>query len=610
MKLNAIMITNFRNHAQTKLDLTKKVNLFIGPNGSGKSSIVDSMAFLLTGNTIRTKEAGGGLSELTTFGDSRTVVTGMIEGVGKVTRTIPHSFQVADWEGTMTEQQNKLYNMLGVSKESLFCSVYSSDFIDMPENDQKNYLFNLIGVEFSADMIKQEFETWCGVKGIISQEVEYNWNFLNTVYTLENIGPDVLDDIYEKLLSIRKYMKKDIKTLEVGVQDKRQVLPDGITVNDRDATVKALTDMRTKRDTIIQKLAKIKNINNIRKTLEDRKKKLQSVITPVETAVQLKTSITEHNQACKEVTTQLNKLNSKISIHEDTVNKLKEFAGKCYLGANIKCPLTIDQINKLISEETLKLTECLKIGNDYDRTIKDIYVKLNDLNIKLEQRSYIDIVQPEIEKYKTEIDKLSAEVNETEEALNSSLYNIDSEITNKQTLLTRIEAESYNVKLHNEMQQNLSVKTKELVIVELLVEAFGISGIKSILLNRILKPIEEAINNKLTVMTNNKYSVNFRVDSNDFNIYVISNGIERKIYHLSSSERWRIGVILQHAINILTGSKFLVVDNIDILDKDNKRFFWNFIQNIKPEYDSILLFSTGKEVRENTYQDTGVFFLK
>ena len=312
----------------------------------------------------------------------------------------------------------------------------------------------------------------------------------------------------------------------------------------------------------------------------DKQKKIQSVNVPVENSFDLKTAITEITRTINELQKEVGKNESKTTMHVENIAKLQKFNGKCYLGNSIKCPLTDDNIKELIIKEQTIITELVNSITSNNLLLNDIYKKADILNTKLEQKSYIDIVQPEIDRYTQELDKLSAEVVDTEETLNTNLYNIDNEMTTNQGLLTKIEAAIYNMKLINEAKQNYNRKVNELKIIEDLVDAFGPGGMKSILLNRILKPLENTINEKLAVMTNNNYSINFRVDIEDFNIYIISNGVECKIYHLSSSERWRMGVILQHAINSLTNSKLLVVDDVDILDQSNRLFFWNFIIKI------------------------------
>jgi len=46
MKINKLKIINFRNHSDTNIDLSPKLNIFYGKNGSGKTTILESIAVL------------------------------------------------------------------------------------------------------------------------------------------------------------------------------------------------------------------------------------------------------------------------------------------------------------------------------------------------------------------------------------------------------------------------------------------------------------------------------------------------------------------------------------------------------------------------------------
>jgi hypothetical protein len=129
---------------------------------------------------------------------------------------------------------------------------------------------------------------------------------------------------------------------------------------------------------------------------------------------------------------------------------------------------------------------------------------------------------------------------------------------------------------------------------ELLVSAFGPKGIKSTMLNRAMKPLEEKINERMGILTGGEYRINFRVDEDDFKIVIISRGYERRLKQLSTSERLRVGVIIQDAINQLTGLRLLVVDDLEMLFGTAKSNFWKLINAIKDEYDTIILIATGE----------------
>src|ERR687897_1783590 len=66
MRLNNVRLTNFRLHADTRIDFDNGITGIIGPNGSGKTTILEAIAWALYGNpaargtreTIRFNRAG------------------------------------------------------------------------------------------------------------------------------------------------------------------------------------------------------------------------------------------------------------------------------------------------------------------------------------------------------------------------------------------------------------------------------------------------------------------------------------------------------------------------------------------------------------------------
>ena len=50
MRLNAIALQNFRQHADTRLAFDSGLTGIIGPNGSGKSTLLEAIAWAIYGN--------------------------------------------------------------------------------------------------------------------------------------------------------------------------------------------------------------------------------------------------------------------------------------------------------------------------------------------------------------------------------------------------------------------------------------------------------------------------------------------------------------------------------------------------------------------------------
>jgi exonuclease SbcC len=600
MRLKRLKLVNFRNHKSTDLILNKKINLFFGENGSGKSSIAHAIAFLYTGITNGTAKSGEGMNELMTFGESRALVSAEHEGIGNITRTIPHSFEVKGWEGTMTSQVDKLFNTLGCTEEQFLCTVYGSRFIDMPSNEQKNFMFNLVGLKMSNERVKREFLDWCDGNSV--ENGEALWNYVERDANFKE-NPDEFDRLFEIYCGIRKQLKRDLKGLEVLSKSYISKLTNGLTIEHKDIVIKQLDVLRKEKDELLLKLGTARSQERLRKVLEDKANR--QVVVPAKTSSELRVASDESVKKYTVLNKKIAQLEAKIDEYNRHITKLSNFDGKCPLSSAILCDKKAD-LEALVRTFTDD-REAVKIKLDITKTEMAVVSKeVESLALMIDQRTKADILLPEIEKAKAELASMNKEVANIEE-LDKAIQVIDGRISNGQAIYTQILAEIQNKNAEEDAKRNLEKKTAELVTIQMLIDAFGPKGLKSTMLNKAMKPLEEKINERLQILTNGKYSINFRVDEDDYNIFITSDGMERRVRHLSSSERLRVGIIMQDAINRLTGLKLLIVDEVDMLDAKNRSLFWELIMTIKDDYESILLMITGEPMVDNPFDDVGIF---
>jgi DNA replication and repair protein RecF len=52
MKIVKLKLKNFRNHAETEIECSPTINLFLGPNGQGKTNILEAIAYLSLGKSF------------------------------------------------------------------------------------------------------------------------------------------------------------------------------------------------------------------------------------------------------------------------------------------------------------------------------------------------------------------------------------------------------------------------------------------------------------------------------------------------------------------------------------------------------------------------------
>ncbi|MCK9570770.1 hypothetical protein M0R72_17605, partial [Candidatus Pacearchaeota archaeon] len=98
-------------------------------------------------------------------------------------------------------------------------------------------------------------------------------------------------------------------------------------------------------------------------------------------------------------------------------------------------------------------------------------------------------------------------------------------------------------------------------------------------------------NARLSALTGGRYQLHIEVDP-DFQIIVDHDGVSSPLGLLSSSEQQRVGIILQDAIVRLSGLRFLIVDEADKLDPENRALLTEYLLDIADEYDQIVVLAT------------------
>jgi DNA repair exonuclease SbcCD ATPase subunit len=146
-----------------------------------------------------------------------------------------------------------------------------------------------------------------------------------------------------------------------------------------------------------------------------------------------------------------------------------------------------------------------------------------------------------------------------------------------------------------QIQEKLTAEREKLEqtvgILEHLVEVLSPKGLPGKILSETIGPIEAKANARLSELTGARYQLELILDP-DFTIFVTHDGVRIDLKRLSSSERQRIGIVLQDAIVQLSGLRFLIIDNADILDPDNRALLMECLLAMADDYDQIIVLST------------------
>ncbi|QUH22069.1 AAA family ATPase [Alkaliphilus sp. B6464] len=600
MKINKIGIKNFRNHQLTTITMDKTVNLFLGKNNNGKSSIKAALEMVLTGGCEFTGDKGQGYQYLIKTGTKQTIVSADVEGVGEIEKRLgkSKSIYLNGDKSTQTEIES-LIESQGVSINVIKAIFSSSKFINMTANEKKNFMFNLLNIDVDIDLIinnlsKQNTEAIDRIKSSLPSELDMT----------------VFDTLYDIFYSDRRNLNKEIKVLQMEVEKLKQD-----TFDYADSTydeIKTEKIVKGKEFEEIQKqIAIVENSKFIydsatkekEEVLEESEKlnKLLIQYMDITTSIDdINDSINQYNDKIKNLEVENKELEiemasrtSKINLTKNIIQKLKDTG--CPLYSKLTCNQDKNAMVDELTNDMISLQDEL-----FDLEMDAEYVKsqINKENLKLEGLKNDLNTTKTIDRIKSSLDILKVKLSEIEKRL----VPVDDKelpvLKDKESSL-KLRLQEINTYLKNKTEYDQTVvklmnKEKELVILEFLVSEFNSDGIKNKILKHKVQDIKDKANERLSVLTGSKYKLDFDL-TEGFDVIVTHETGTVKVQGLSDSEKLRIGIILQDIFSYLTNSKILVIDNLEILDEENRTFFNDFINNIKDEYNTILLIGTGDE---------------
>ena len=319
---------------------------------------------------------------------------------------------------------------------------------------------------------------------------------------------------------------------------------------------------------------------------------------------------------------------------------------QCPLSAAIECnydkkPM-LKEINDNIDAWTKKVTTIKKRNEEID----DIVIKNNKIIIKTTKSNLVD-VEKKIKELSTKIetnnqnkkvienqikciewldnamvgiDNCKKELNELEVPKIEGLMEKKKEYEDKQAMFVEEQklAEKYakDVATIKETKNKCTTLDNNAKLYDYLVNEFAPNGVRSRFLKKIIAPVVDMANKRLDILASG-YSLEFNFDK-DFDIYVTTKTGKLLFEQLSVSEKLRIQIIIQDAINCLKNVGLMVIDEVGLLDDGNFIALLDLIKELAPSYGNIFIVGTKEKdkvvsVSEHLYNvadDVSVFYLE
>lgn len=620
--LKSIRLKDFRNHANTVVDLDQ-INIFVGPSGAGKSSIKEAVEYALTGACSFTDERGAGSDCLVRDGAKAAAANVVIDGLGMVTRAIPHGLQVTgqdgqSWTGTLMAQQGALEQALGVDAKVIRACLNTTRFLGLKSDEQKDLLFKLAGLSFDQEKIEDALNRWCTEKRIPSFDPSVTLKDLMPPITG---GPEILDRIYKAVYDERTGAKKQLKALEARVSAPlpTSALPPGAT---KGVIAAQLAELRKEKESLLVEQGKAAGQIRARETLDRELTRLHQELAALgEPKVQYDPAKSaELEKAFRETNVKIRDQQEIARTRRGLVagcdkqiaelkGKIKAFAsaGTCPVAATpcaakaAVIPAMEEQIKKLEAARDGDLVAAQKAETEA-KTAEAAAAGIEARFQEMERAKRAGSIKQGIEGIESQLASLPTPADTSE--VNEKIQALTTRITAGEQMLRTADAEERAKADHKKLENDYGAVKAHAEALELLVEAFGPKGIKAQELQSLIGPVEEGAKRRLAQLTGGRWDIAFKLDEG-FEVLVRTrpDGNLRPVKTLSKGERLRIGVVLQLALNELAGFCIIVVDDAEALGPGDRVLLTQTLLAFREEFGTAIVLAVLGDVQP---QDPGI----
>ena len=148
----------------------------------------------------------------------------------------------------------------------------------------------------------------------------------------------------------------------------------------------------------------------------------------------------------------------------------------------------------------------------------------------------------------------------------------------------------------------LEVAEKEVGLYDALAKALAPSGIPSQLIAEALRPV----NDLLEVPSVYLFPGRDLALTEDLNIELSGSPYAT----LSKSIKFRVGVAFQYVLAKLAEARLLLIDEADLLDHSNRTALIDFLLEIEPDFDTIIIFATSQEAKPSPIPEIQIWWLE
>lgn len=594
IKLIKLEASNFKNYKTLHIDFDKldHINMIIGRNGLGKSSILDTLSYVLFGETLQGQKSdtvinnkyGKGLKTLLEFSKDSTLYRVERYRKDKVNKNKVLLYKDNE---EVTTPHNKdtdlaIINILGfdinVFKQVVSFNSSSAElFVNGTDKYRKEFLESLLNIDIfdkSLEEAKQQYKDTNTLKENKKKEL----NSLDDKQAIQN----QLENQYKESINA---WEDNYKTLESLYDETKEQLDSFQLMSTKDIPVYR-TEINKLQDTLRssqEALSSSWNPNEYNKTyaaymnLERQLKDYKKVYD--DNKKEYTKLLNSPNPVCKYCGSVLNEEHK-----QKELTRLKEEAQQAIKDFKLNKPKYDETKQTLINLKQAQ-QEAQSKQEEYNNQMQDTYAKIND--------------------YKAKIAEVENNV-EQENALKIKLKNLDDRMINvENNKPTKPELHDFT-KEREELNNSIEELVHELDILDDVKNLFSQKGLKNVYISSSLPIINKDINKYLSILSDGEIACNILTKDKDTKgntknkiqlaLDYPSRGEGITFNDLSSGEKRIVSLSILLAFNSYFQSncafKVLLLDEVfDTLSDDRIENVMKLLDTIKENYDYVFVIS-------------------
>lgn len=643
MRIEALELVNFRSFARARFALHNRTYI-VGRNNAGKSSTIDALAWALTGKCRGFEgKQDQQIADLIRQGETEGLgVRVEIAEFGTVQRQTDGAsvfLKVKDWSGSNKAQQTKLFEALGISEDIFAALLNTGAFLELHHSDAKRMIMGVLNVRIPAEPLEP-----FGIAGPLDL--------------------DELDAHYKKAFDKRTTAKRDLENAQIApapegeeppsvaeleadlaeVRDQyHDVLQDGAEGRGRAKAITAELERQREKLSALEHVMAMggdpdADLDTIEHEIaEHRKHEPPAFTEPVAAAPDPEVESQEKETA--DLRVKLADERGRLKTIALSVERIEghDPAHGCVIDGSIPCQTPAKEFKGKLAEVRKEIRALEKSTREADGRLQWLEAEAKGRKGEEEKRA-ADVRRARaahdasvhiwrtggerLEKQRHGYTLRKAELQNTQDRiaearhgiahLQTALENLGdvSEPAEAATLRDRIargegiiaEARAW---FHAKARRDADLARTEFLRTEVarleqLCEALGPKGLILDVVEGQRVLFETRVNHALDRFG---YRLEFRIEP----WTVLVNG--RKSYQLSKSEQLRVGLCLQLAIAEISGAWFVAIDEVDMLDSDNRALLEDVIEGWRGQIVMCATKDASFEIPEDLPDTVGLYHL-